>query len=233
MSSKLKNIALALTSGTLAGTDLLYLATAGGDTDAKATLAELAAYIAASIVGGGTTAELIRDTIGTALIQAAGITIAVNDGADTITLSVDTEAVQDIIGALIAASSGVNGGIVVTYDDAGNAETIGLASSAWQTLTDAATIAWDMSLGYNAKVTLTASGHTFGTPTNPVEGRTYSLQVIQDGTGTRTVNWPASISFGSAGAPVLSTGAGKIDLVAVQCIESAGPTFRAVFNKSA
>jgi hypothetical protein len=41
------------------------------------------------------------------------------------------------------------------------------------------------------------------------------------------------IDFGSAGNPTLSTGAGKKDFVYLQCIESAGPTFRATFSKSA
>lgn len=236
MASKLKTIALqlSLTSGTAEAGDLLYVGHQGGDVDAAITFTELAAFVAAVVVGGGATAEIIRDTIGTALLQAAGITIAVNDGADTITLSVDTEAIQDIIGALIGAATGANSGIVVTYNDAGNVESIGLASSTFQALTDQANIDWDMAVlvGFNAKVTL-GGNRTLNTPTNAIEGRTYTLKITQDGTGSRTLTWPAAISFGTAGNPTLSTGAGKIDLVYLQCLESAGPTFRATFNKAA
>lgn len=303
MPAKVKDIVLVRTSGTLVGTDKMYVAADSGNTDAQVDLTEFAAYIAAFVVGGGATAEIIRDTIGAALVQAAGITITVNDAGDTITIAADpevirdtigaclaagagitvtvndagdtitiassitqytdemardaigaalvaganvtltvndagdtitiavsTEAIQDVIGALLAAASGVNGGIVVTYNDAGDAESLGLASSAFQTLTDAAPIAWDMSAGYNAKVTLGAN-RTAGTPTNPVEGRTYSLLLIQDGTGTRTWTPAASMKFGDAGNPTLQTAAGKKDMVYLQCIDSSTPEFVCSFKK--
>jgi hypothetical protein len=106
------------------------------------------------------------------------------------------------------------------------------SSAAFITLTDAATINWDMSSGYNAKVTLGGS-RTLAAPTNPKEGLTYTLQVIQDGTGSRTLTWNAAFDFGSAGSPTLSTGASKIDVISMICIDAATPKFRSVFNKSA
>lgn len=54
-----------------------------------------------------------------------------------------------------------------------------------QTLTDAATIAWDASSGQVATVTPTAN-RTFGAPTNLKSGGRYMLSIIQDGTGGRT-----------------------------------------------
>lgn len=100
-------------------------------------------------------------------------------------------------------------------------------SAAFQTLTDGTTIAWNMASGYNAKVTI-AGNRTIGTPTNPKEGVTYTLQVIQDGTGNRTLTWPAStiFSFGKAGTPTLSTGAGLIDVFTLLCINATTPLFR-------
>ncbi len=89
-------------------------------------------------------------------------------------------------------------------------------SAAWQTLTDAATIAWNVASGYNAKVTLTASGHAFGAPSNLIAGLTYSLQVIQDATGSRTATWNAVYKWGTAGTPTLSTTANAVDLVTCQ-----------------
>jgi hypothetical protein len=105
-------------------------------------------------------------------------------------------------------------------------------SAAPQTLTDGATISWDMSVGFNAKVTIAAAGRTLATPTNPKVGLSYTLEVIQDATGSRTITtWPVSFNWGSAGAPTLSTGANKVDLVFLYCRDDATPKFRAVFNK--
>jgi hypothetical protein len=86
-------------------------------------------------------------------------------------------------------------------------------SAAAQTLTDGATINWDMASGYNAKVTL-GGNRTMAAPTNVIAGLTYILQVIQDGTGSRTVTWNAAFNWGTAGTPTLTTTASKIDVVA-------------------
>lgn len=86
-------------------------------------------------------------------------------------------------------------------------------SAAIQTLTDGATINWDVSAGYNAKLTLTASGHTQAAPTNVIAGITYVEQVCQDGTGSRTMSWNAAYNWGGAGTPTLTTTANKCDVV--------------------
>ena len=82
-----------------------------------------------------------------------------------------------------------------------------------QTLTDGATINWDVSLGRVATVTLGAAGRTMAAPTNLKVG-TYILRVYQDGTGSRTItSWNAVFKWTAAVAPVLSTGAGKLDII--------------------
>jgi hypothetical protein len=99
------------------------------------------------------------------------------------------------------------------------------ASAAPQTLTDGATVSWDMSLGYNAKVTL--GGNRTLSVSNPVLGIDYSLAVIQDATGSRTVTWPSSFDWGTAGAPTLTTTASKVDQIVVRCTDASTPKFRA------
>jgi hypothetical protein len=220
-----------LPTTTLDGTEKVHVVDGGNSR--QTTVADIAALA----VGGAANAELIRDTIAAALVAGASITITPNDGADTIAIACSLtqytdEMARDAIGAALAAATGATGGVTITVNDGADTITIGLASSAFQTLTDAATIAWDMSAGYNAKVTL-GGNRTAGTPTNPVEGRTYSLLLIQDGTGSRTWTPAASMKFGSAGNPTLSTGAGKKDMVFLQCIDSATPEFRCSFNKDA
>jgi hypothetical protein len=104
-----------------------------------------------------------------------------------------------------------------------------MASAAPQTLTDAAPTAWDMSLGYNAKWTLGAS-RTLSTPTNPVVGMTYCLNVIQDGTGSRTVTWPSGFDWGTTGAPTLTTTASKRDRITLFCTDAGTPKFDAFLS---
>ena len=90
--------------------------------------------------------------------------------------------------------------------------------SAWvavdgeQTLVDAATVVVDARLGRSWVVTL-GGNRTLGTPTNLVKGWTYALRVVQDGTGTRLLTWPALVKWAAGAAPTLSTGVGDIDLL--------------------
>lgn len=81
-------------------------------------------------------AEVVRDTIGAALAAGAGITVTVNDPADTITIAVSgltsaslsdfAEAVQDQIGAHVKAGSLVS----VAYDDPSGDTTVGIDTAA-------------------------------------------------------------------------------------------------------
>jgi hypothetical protein len=103
------------------------------------------------------------------------------------------------------------------------------AAAAPQTLTDGATINWDMSAGFNAKVTL-GGNRTLATPTNPFVGQTYTLAVIQDGTGSRTMTWPSGFDWGTTGAPTLTTTASKVDLITLVCSDAATPKFRAFLS---
>lgn len=73
-------------------------------------------------------------------------------------------------------------------------------------LTDAATIAVDASLSNKYKVTLTAT-RVLGNPTNVAEGDTWSIVVIQDGTGGWNLTYEANYDWGDEGAPDISTDA--------------------------
>lgn len=101
-----------------------------------------------------------------------------------------------------------------------------------QTLTDASTIAWNMALGFRAKVTLGGS-RTLGQPTNLIKGTTGSLQVIQDGTGSRTLAYASCWDFMNDGAPTLSTGANKRDIIYYEVVDAVTPKIVASFKKSA
>ena len=89
---------------------------------------------------------------------------------------------------------------------------VGTGYSPTITITDGATLNWDTSLGQVAQVTL-GGNRTFAAPTNLVNGGFYSLLIIQDGTGSRTISWNAVFDFAGGTAPTLSTAAGSKDLI--------------------
>ena len=88
----------------------------------------------------------------------------------------------DVVGNIAATGTVTAGGFVGTP----------------QTLTDAATITYDLSSGHNAKVTITAD-RTLALPTNLAEGASGVLTLTQDGTGGHALAL-ASGWFVSAGA---------------------------------
>lgn len=95
------------------------------------------------------------------------------------------------------------------------------------TLTDAASIAWDVSVAQKAKVTL-GGNRTLAAVTNPVEGATYYLYVFQNGTGgytlsyTTTASTTGTVDFGGATTPVITTTASKGDVLAFEGVNIGG-----------
>jgi hypothetical protein len=82
------------------------------------------------------------------------------------------------------------------------------------TLTDAATIAVDASLGNLFRVTL-GGNRTMGAPSTPSDGQMISFEILQDGTGSRTLTW-ASGAGGfqfDAPTPTLTTAVGARDFL--------------------
>lgn len=82
-----------------------------------------------------------------------------------------------------------------------------------QTLTDAATVAFDVSAGVNGHVTL-GGNRTLGAPSNGQAGQSGIIRITQDGTGSRTLSYNAVWKFPGGTAPTLSTAAGSVDLLA-------------------
>jgi hypothetical protein len=85
------------------------------------------------------------------------------------------------------------------------------AYNADATLTDGATITWDVGSSPVAKVTL-GDNRTLSAPTNSVAGQFISIAVIQDATGSRTLTWNSAYEFTGDVAPTLTTTASKADI---------------------
>jgi hypothetical protein len=83
-----------------------------------------------------------------------------------------------------------------------------------QSTTGDGTTTIDWRLGNKFKFTFGAQNETFTftAPTNPC---TLMLTLIQDGTGSRTITWPATVKWAGGAAPTLTTTANARDKVAL------------------
>ena len=79
-------------------------------------------------------------------------------------------------------------------------------------LTDASTIAVDLSLNNHFSVTL-AGNRTLGNPSNIVAGTSGSFFLTQDGTGSRTLSYGSYYDFAGGTAPTLTTTAAAVDRI--------------------
>jgi hypothetical protein len=144
-----------------------------------------------TITAGGNT------TSGTAgSVTIAGGTNASNGGAGNINLTPGT-----------SGTAGSSGFIVMN----------GAYSESRTAVTAAATTALDFSSSNNFVVTMNASITTLTKSGVPATGRVYSatLILVQDATGSRTVNWAGlgTVKWASGTAPTLTTTGTKIDVI--------------------
>lgn len=91
------------------------------------------------------------------------------------------------------------------YWDLGTPPT-GFVTDSWASTT---TLDWAKA----TKHALTLGGATTLVFSNLRAGAEYILELIQDGTGSRTVTWPTEAKFAGGAAPTLTTTAGKTDVL--------------------
>jgi hypothetical protein len=108
-------------------------------------------------------------------------------------------------GAVRASGGGLE--TISTNATASGAVTINLANGNVHTLT------------LTGNVTLTVSGVSVG------KACSFTLILTQDGTGSRTVTWPTGTKWAGGTAPVLSTGASKVDVLTFHSVDG-GSTWR-------
>jgi len=112
------------------------------------------------------------------------------------------------------ATLGTTAASKILTADANNLTTVsGAVANVEDTLTDEATITWNVIDSPVAKVTL-AGNRTLSAPsgTTPISGQFVSLLAIQDGTGGRTITWNAAYEFAVDTAPTLTATANLGDL---------------------
>lgn len=87
-------------------------------------------------------------------------------------------------------------------------------------LTFGASIPVQADLGNVFTLTLTASTGTLANPTNPQDGQIIHVRVTQGSGGSFTLAYGTNYDFGAAGAPTLSTTAGKVDILGFEYVAS-------------
>jgi hypothetical protein len=143
-----------------------------------------------------------------------------SNGNEEIIFTTTASAVNEI--TIANAATGNSPNISVTGDDTNiglsvSTKGTGLilfndgAYNADATLTDGATITWDVGSSPVAKVTL-GGNRTLSAPTNSASGQFISLTVIQDATGSRLLTWNSAYEFTGDTAPTLTTTASKADV---------------------
>jgi hypothetical protein len=143
-----------------------------------------------------------------------------SNGNEEIIFTTTASAVNEI--TIANATTGNRPNISVTGDDTNiglsvSTKGTGLilfndgAYNADATLTDGATITWDVGSSPVAKVTL-GGNRTLSAPTNSASGQFISLTVIQDATGSRLLTWNSAYEFTGDTAPTLTTTASKADV---------------------
>lgn len=155
-------------------------------------------------------------------LPAAGLVASTSQavGFGSVELGHATDTTLSRLSAGVLGIEGKTAATLSTQQSWSAQQTLALA-----TLTDGATVNWDVSTAQKAKVTF-GGNRTMAAVTNAVEGTTYLLWCIQDGTGTRVPSWTTtgagSFDFGTDGAPTLTTTASKADLLAFEALSIGG-----------
>jgi len=158
------------------------------------TAAKTCTLLAAATAGDGFILTIKKVSSNAVKLTIDGNASETIDGATTIDIA-------DQYAGLVIACDGSNWHVVGAFRDDDS-----------YVLTDGATIDWDVEAGPVSEVTL-AGNRIFNAVTGAKEGGHYTLVVIQDGTGSRTMTWNSNFDFGATGAPTLTTTASARDVI--------------------
>lgn len=107
-------------------------------------------------------------------------------------------------------------------------------SSAANVVVNSRTIDLSIANVFSFTISPPSGALTFTDFTGAAGGRacSFSVYIIQDGTGGRTVNWPSSVKWPEGTVPTLSTAAGAIDLFVFESVTGGTTWFGTMAGKN-
>ena len=166
-----------------------------------------------SVIGGSTAAAGSFTTLTASSTFTLGGTAVTATAAEINYLDITTLVTTAASKAVTADANGV-----IKFDNGLQEESTALTSGT--------TVALDLNAGTVFTITLAHNIGTFNW-TNPAGSgyaSTFTLIVTQDGTGSRTISWPAAVDWGSATAPTLTTTAAGVDVFVFTTVDG-GTTY--------
>ncbi len=115
-----------------------------------------------------------------------------------------------------SAQACAGSGFVNGTDNNGNntcATGVNYSGSQYYSPENSASTSIDWNNGNVQYLDLTSGGANTVTFANPKNGGRYLLMVMQGGTGSNTVTWPANVKWSGGTAPTLTSTAGKVDII--------------------
>lgn len=168
--------------------------------------------------GGGMTSFDVDADTGTAETVADGntLTIAGGTGIDTSVGATDTVtiAIDSTVATLTGTQTLTNKTLEMGDNVIERAEMKDYSETLVTDTDSGATHTIDVSTGNHHALTLTANCTlTFSNPSPTGKACSFTLRVIQDGTGSRTLTYPASVDWAGGSAPTLTTDASAVDFL--------------------
>lgn len=167
--------------------------------------------------GSSTPSGAVAGTIWLDTTNATNPTLKFYDGADNISLatidySANTVDWLDSSITITGLSTSATGTVLTLSDSNILFAKKGYFAEQTLSIDSSNNVAWNLSTQQVAKLTLTGNV-TLSAPSNQQAGAFYSLALIQDGTGSRTVTFNSAYKFTGATAPTLTTTASAKDII--------------------
>ena len=167
--------------------------------------------------GSSTPSGAVAGTIWLDTTNATNPTLKFYDGADNISLatidySANTVDWLDSSISITGLSTSATGTVLTLSDSNILFAKKGYFAEQTLSIDSSNNVAWNLSTQQVAKLTLTGNV-TLSAPSNQQAGAFYSIALIQDGTGSRTVTFNSAYKFTGATAPTLTTTASAKDII--------------------